>query len=335
MLPPFHSFGITVTTILPLCAGLRTVYHPNPTEAAVLARVIAAYRVTVLVGTPTFLNGIVRAAQPGQLDSLRFAVTGAEKCPAAVYDALRQRVPARDASSRATASPSARRSCRRTGRRSRSPGASAGRSPRSSAPSSASRADDAVRRGETGHAARARARASSAGTSTTRASRRSSSGTGSVVPHRRPGAAGRVGLAVLRGPAEALRQARRRDDLRCRPSRRCCCRTSARRPTRARRSRWRQSARPTVPEIVLFSVRATDRERGQPADPRRRPERAPQRPRGHPGRRHSRAGHRQDRLPWAEGSSSRRAAGRVTWVGTSTRKRSQSSAQRPRVSSLA
>jgi acyl-CoA synthetase (AMP-forming)/AMP-acid ligase II/1-acyl-sn-glycerol-3-phosphate acyltransferase/acyl carrier protein len=93
MLPPFHSFGITVTTILPLCSGLRTVYHPNPTEAAVLARVVAAFRVTLLVGTPTFLNGIVRAAQPGQLDSLRFAVTGAEKCPPVVYEALRRACP--------------------------------------------------------------------------------------------------------------------------------------------------------------------------------------------------------------------------------------------------
>jgi long-chain-fatty-acid--[acyl-carrier-protein] ligase len=59
----------------------------------VLARVVEAFRVTVVVGTPTFLNGIVRAAQPGQLGSLRFAVTGAEKCPAAVYDALGRACP--------------------------------------------------------------------------------------------------------------------------------------------------------------------------------------------------------------------------------------------------
>jgi long-chain-fatty-acid--[acyl-carrier-protein] ligase len=45
------------------------------------------------VGTPTFLNGIVRAAQPGQLNSLRLAVTGAEKCPDAVYQALRRACP--------------------------------------------------------------------------------------------------------------------------------------------------------------------------------------------------------------------------------------------------
>ena len=90
MLPPFHSFGIVVTTILPLCSGLRCVYHPNPTEAAVLARVVEAYGVTLLVGTPTFLNGIVRASKPGQLRSLRLAVTGAEKCPEPVYEALRR-----------------------------------------------------------------------------------------------------------------------------------------------------------------------------------------------------------------------------------------------------
>ena len=91
MLPPFHSFGITVTTILPLCSGFRTVYHPNPTEATLLARVIATYRVTLLVGTPAFLNGIVRVASADQLSSLRFAVTGAEKCPATVYETLARR----------------------------------------------------------------------------------------------------------------------------------------------------------------------------------------------------------------------------------------------------
>jgi long-chain-fatty-acid--[acyl-carrier-protein] ligase len=93
MLPPFHSFGITITTILPLCSGLRTVYHTNPTEAAALARLVEAFRVTLLVGTPTFLHGVVRAARREQLASLRMAVTGAEKCPEHVYQALRESCP--------------------------------------------------------------------------------------------------------------------------------------------------------------------------------------------------------------------------------------------------
>ena len=40
MLPPFHSFGLTVTVILPLCIGIPAVYHADPTEAGMLARLI-------------------------------------------------------------------------------------------------------------------------------------------------------------------------------------------------------------------------------------------------------------------------------------------------------
>ncbi len=93
MLPPFHSFGLTVNMLAPLTVGIRTVYHPNPTDGAVLAKMIEAYGVSILVGTPTFLNGIVRAAGEGQLASLRLAVTGAEKCPQRVYEALAQSCP--------------------------------------------------------------------------------------------------------------------------------------------------------------------------------------------------------------------------------------------------
>ncbi|RJP59808.1 MAG: hypothetical protein C4541_05335 [Candidatus Auribacter fodinae] len=87
-LPPFHSFGLTVTILLPLCYGMRAVFHANPTESAQIARLINAYKATLLVGTPTFLNGVMRAAEPGQLDSLRIAVTGAEKCSESVYARL-------------------------------------------------------------------------------------------------------------------------------------------------------------------------------------------------------------------------------------------------------
>lgn len=87
-LPPFHSFGLTVTMLLPLLAGLKSVYHPNPTETWLLARLIEAYRCTVLVGTPTFLSSLVRTAGGGQLASLRLAITGAERCPERTYDAV-------------------------------------------------------------------------------------------------------------------------------------------------------------------------------------------------------------------------------------------------------
>lgn len=93
ILPPFHSFGLTVTTLLPLLTGLRVVYHPNPTEGTVLARLIAAYGVTLLVGTPTFLRGIVRAADDAQLATLRAVISGAEKCPDELFDEVGRRWP--------------------------------------------------------------------------------------------------------------------------------------------------------------------------------------------------------------------------------------------------
>ncbi|MBK7292898.1 MAG: AMP-binding protein [Holophagaceae bacterium] len=92
-LPPFHAFGLTTTTILPLLVGLRVVYHPNPTEGRMLARLIEAYHATLLVGTPTFLGGILRMAEDRHLESLRVVVSGAEKCPEQIYATLARRWP--------------------------------------------------------------------------------------------------------------------------------------------------------------------------------------------------------------------------------------------------
>jgi len=93
ILPPFHSFGLTVSMILPITLGVRVVYYPNPTHGGLLGGLIEAYKLTILVGTPTFLNGILRASQDGQLDSLRLVVSGAEKCPSRIYDTLADRCP--------------------------------------------------------------------------------------------------------------------------------------------------------------------------------------------------------------------------------------------------
>ena len=90
-LPPFHSFGLTGSVLLPLCCGAQVVHHPNPTDSAMLARLIETYGVTVLMGTPTFLNGIIRAASKQQLACLRLAVTGAERCSQQVYDAIKEK----------------------------------------------------------------------------------------------------------------------------------------------------------------------------------------------------------------------------------------------------
>ncbi len=85
MLPPFHSFGLLIDFLMPACANLRVAYHTNPTEGNMLARLIAAYHVTMIVGTPTFALGIMRNATAAQLQSVRILITGAEKCPDSTY----------------------------------------------------------------------------------------------------------------------------------------------------------------------------------------------------------------------------------------------------------
>jgi long-chain-fatty-acid--[acyl-carrier-protein] ligase len=58
-----------------------------------LVRKITAYRPTLLLTTPTFFGYILKAAKPGELDSLRLVVTGAEKCPDALFTLAKQVAP--------------------------------------------------------------------------------------------------------------------------------------------------------------------------------------------------------------------------------------------------
>ena len=92
-LPPFHSFGIMGTVIAPILAGVRLVHHPDPTDAVGLVRTVAAYRATIAVTTPTFLSYMLGVATPDDLRSLRIVVTGAEKCPDAVFARATQLAP--------------------------------------------------------------------------------------------------------------------------------------------------------------------------------------------------------------------------------------------------
>lgn len=79
MLPPFHSFGFTVSGILPLLSGIRVAYFPDPTDGKGVARAIEQWKATLACGAPSFLKGIFKNAEPNQLKTLRLCFTGAEK----------------------------------------------------------------------------------------------------------------------------------------------------------------------------------------------------------------------------------------------------------------
>jgi len=81
MLPPFHSFGFTVTGLMPLLTGARVAYTPDPTDSQRLARGIKKWGITVIASAPTFLKGILSALNPENAMTLRHIVSGAEKAP--------------------------------------------------------------------------------------------------------------------------------------------------------------------------------------------------------------------------------------------------------------
>ncbi|WP_027853174.1 acyl-[ACP]--phospholipid O-acyltransferase [Marinobacterium litorale] len=80
-LPLFHSFGLTVNSLLPMVEGIPAVCHPDPTDALNVAKAITCHRGTILCGTATFLRLYTRnrKVQPMMLESLRVVVAGAEK----------------------------------------------------------------------------------------------------------------------------------------------------------------------------------------------------------------------------------------------------------------
>ncbi|MFA6815576.1 MAG: AMP-binding protein, partial [Lentisphaeria bacterium] len=88
MLPPFHSFGMLMNVVMPFTTCFRVVYHANPTEGAMISRLAAAYKATLIVGTPTFIGNILRHATEDQMATMRLMVTGAEKCPDSVFERM-------------------------------------------------------------------------------------------------------------------------------------------------------------------------------------------------------------------------------------------------------
>ncbi|TNF65374.1 MAG: AMP-binding protein [Gammaproteobacteria bacterium] len=93
ILPTFHAFGLTATTLLPLVEGIFMVCHPDPTDGEMVAQLIEKYKLTMICGTSTFFRLYSRCRQidPKQFESLRFVVAGAEKLQSEVREMFEKR----------------------------------------------------------------------------------------------------------------------------------------------------------------------------------------------------------------------------------------------------
>ncbi len=92
-LPIFHSFGLTVTMLLPLCEGVTMVCAPDPTDAIAIGRAAARYRTTIMFGTSTFFNLYTQTPNlhPLMFESIRMVVAGAETLTPEIKEAFKEK----------------------------------------------------------------------------------------------------------------------------------------------------------------------------------------------------------------------------------------------------
>ncbi|MBN2102659.1 AMP-binding protein [bacterium] len=91
ILPMFHVFGNTVDFWLPLLTGMTAVTYANPLDYKTVPKIIKEQQVTMIAATPVFFLGYLRESQPGDFESVRLAVAGADKASDSLREGYRKK----------------------------------------------------------------------------------------------------------------------------------------------------------------------------------------------------------------------------------------------------
>ncbi len=87
----FHIFGLTVNLWVSFVKGMTMITYANPTEFQTISKIAREERPTIMVGTPSFFWGYLQKSEPGDFQSLRFMVAGADKCPDVLREGYRKK----------------------------------------------------------------------------------------------------------------------------------------------------------------------------------------------------------------------------------------------------
>jgi long-chain acyl-CoA synthetase len=92
VLPQFHSFGLTVLTLVPLSVGCRVIYTARFMPKKILG-LLKEHRPTAFIGIPSMFNALLSAksATPEHFASLKWIVSGSEPLPEAVFKGFKER----------------------------------------------------------------------------------------------------------------------------------------------------------------------------------------------------------------------------------------------------
>ena len=93
VLPQFHSFGLTVLTLMPLRVGAKAVYSARFVPRRIIG-LIRQHRPDIVIAIPSMFGALlgVRDATPDDFASIRLAVSGGEPLPQATFDAFNDRL---------------------------------------------------------------------------------------------------------------------------------------------------------------------------------------------------------------------------------------------------